>query len=383
VPGSALLLFGEAAVAKPHQVTPMEEQDRRLTDDELKAKYAWAVQIVQRHFENGLAEISDARFLDERYEFQHKNDPIYAELLSGMRAPRLAKTFVSYWIIAQTLATRSRFWLEAAVAEIIIHQAKHFGRPALEVYSQAMLGHGCLKQRKPIAEIGEEELEHLTEASRWEVPIRQSALRTIDVLVGEQERLDRLDRPQREPFRPDVCNKDDCRRAKELDHGHLMKVAESLQGQKTELTLLQCNLLVIEPDKGDKQLHAWAIRFVNPKTIAQHAARKQERVNLLRLYALLLQEKITRQPQSVSVCIAALVPRYKSWNIPDGYPAYFSPDTYWTTDRLWDQFIKVPFEVVRFAIHAAARGFRDRLIDGLGNLLPEEIGPIQGDLFQS
>lgn len=48
------------------------------------------------------------RFLEDRYaEFQRKNDPIYGELLDGMGDEALAKTFVSYWTIAQTLATRS------------------------------------------------------------------------------------------------------------------------------------------------------------------------------------------------------------------------------------------------------------------------------------
>jgi hypothetical protein len=87
-----------------------------------------------------------------------------------------------------------------------------------------------------------------------------------------------------------------------------------------------------------------------------------------------------RRPRSISACVAALVPRDSAWDHQDQYPDYFSTETYWSSDRLWD-FIDVPFEVVRIAIHAAAQGFRDRLKDGLRQLLPDESGPIQGRLF--
>src|SRR6266850_147444 len=45
----------------------------------------------------------------------------------------LTRTLVTYWTIAQTLATKSRFWLEDAVAEIITGQVRLFGRRATHV----------------------------------------------------------------------------------------------------------------------------------------------------------------------------------------------------------------------------------------------------------
>src|SRR5580700_2881970 len=93
-------------------------------DTNLK-EFAWAVEIIRKHFSTGLAQICDARFLDRRYKrFVMKNDPIYAELLRGMDNEALAKTFVSYWTIAHTLATQSRFWLEDAVTDILLHQVR-------------------------------------------------------------------------------------------------------------------------------------------------------------------------------------------------------------------------------------------------------------------
>ena len=121
----------------------------------------------------------------------------------------------------------------------------------------------------------------------------------------------------------------------------------------------------------DAQPHAWAVRFINPKTISSHAARKQERVNLLRLYAFLVQEKILRDPKQIEVCVAELLPRYSGFEDRDRYPDYFSSETYWTTCRFWD-FVGVPFEVVTCAIQDVAKEFRDRLRSGLRGLLPRE-----------
>jgi hypothetical protein len=130
--------------------------DATRTDLAEKAKQAEATEIVQKHFSTGLAELSDPRFLAKRYsEFLSRDDPIYVELLQGMQDEPLAKTFVSYWTIAQTLATKSRFWLEDAVAEIIISQNKRFGRNATHVYSQKMLGHGYCERNVAIADLGE------------------------------------------------------------------------------------------------------------------------------------------------------------------------------------------------------------------------------------
>jgi hypothetical protein len=150
----------------------------------LDPKHLWAVEIIRRHFARGIEELCDPAFLNDRYAgFQRKDDPIYAELLRSMDDEPLARTFVSYWTVAHTLATRSRFWLEAAIAEIIIHQAKHFGRRATEVYSYALLSQGFPARRRTIAEIGEEELEHLADSSPWRAPLQRSALREIDLAL--------------------------------------------------------------------------------------------------------------------------------------------------------------------------------------------------------
>ena len=99
----------------------------------------------EKSFSRGLEEICADDFLKARYrEFELKHDPIYAELLGGLEDRPLAETFVSYWMIAQTLATRSRFWLEFSIAEMLIHQAKETGNFGRCVYSQAMLSTGWL-----------------------------------------------------------------------------------------------------------------------------------------------------------------------------------------------------------------------------------------------
>ena len=157
-------------------------------------KRCHAVEIVTKRFSIGLAEICDQRFLSCRYKkFQAKNDPIYAELLRGMEDEALSRTFVSYWTISHTLATQSRFWLEDAVAEIIYWQAKRFGRGTTHVYSQSMLSNRFLDKQKSIADIGEEELEHLTDRRTWRPLVKTDALREVDILVGEQER-ERVDK---------------------------------------------------------------------------------------------------------------------------------------------------------------------------------------------
>lgn len=342
------------------------------SDSDAKAKRSHAVEIVQRKFSEGLADICDPKFLSRRYkEFEARNDPIYAELLRGMDDKSLAATFVSYWTIGQTIATQSRFWLEDAVAEIIYWQAKRFGRKATHVYSQAMLGHGYLEQKKAIADIGEEELEHLADRRPWRPDMKTNALREVDILVGEQERQ-RVDLEQRrKPFQRRTWTQQQNQDALEQDGKQLKRIADAVSGTDVADVAIQCNLLVVEPDRHDKKAHAFAFRFVNPKTISSHAQRKQERVNLLRLYAYLVQEKLFREPPTIHVCIAELLPRLRSsFEEYDHYPDYFSSATYMTSEELW-RFIGVPFTVVSEAIRNVAAEFRDSLIDGLRDLLPK------------
>lgn len=356
----------------------IENLDYDRNPEHLQKEYGWAVDIIRKHFAKGLDAICDKDFLDHRFlEFQKKNDPIYAELLDGMDDEALAKTFVSYWTIGQTIATQSRFWLEDAIAEIIIYQVKHFNRPATHVYSQAMLGNKCFERRMAIADIGEIELERFTERSPWRALVQESALRDIDILIGEQEREPK---PPRDGFHSRQWSNESNAKAISHDQDQLARIASSLTGPPATETPMQCNLLVIEPDKLDGQTHAWGIRFINPTTIAKHPQRKQERVNLLRLYALLIQEKIMRKPEAICVCLAELLPRKRRRDSQDHYPDYFSAVTYWNSEKLW-RFIGVPFGVVSIAIRDVAKAFRQKLKEGLRTLLPHDEAAKQGGLF--
>ena len=188
--------------------------------------------------------------------------------------------------------------------------------------------------------------------------------------MGEQER-ERVERQQAQRQIPFV--RDWQRQANPeiaaRDRRNLAEIARSLKGPPASEVTLQCNLLVIEPSRTDAQPHAWAVRFINPKTISSHAARKQERVNLLRLYAFFVQEKILRDPRQIEACVAELLPRYSRFEDRDRYPDYFSSQTYWTARRVLE-FVGVPFEVVTYAIQDVAKEFRDRLRSGLRGLLP-------------
>jgi hypothetical protein len=336
--------------------------------------YEWAVDIIKGHFEKGLAGISNAKFLDQRYkDFELKQDPIYADLLEGMNDEPLAKTFVSYWIVAQTLATQSRFWLEDAVGDLIRFQAENGKRPGAEVYTQHTVARRFPSKRLEYPAFFGKEAEYLGDNASWRAEIHQSALTTIDTLVGEQERVGR---PVRKPFQRRPWSPVNDAKARKLDQQHLAQVVGSAHSGPLEPTTLRCNLLLIQPDKADGKPRVWAIRFINPKTFAQHPVRKQERVNLLRLYAFLIQKKLAA-PASITACVAALVPRKKGREWEDTYPDYFSFDTSWSNQQLWD-FIGVPFDIVGIAIREAAVSFRKQLKEGLRHLLPGTGGPGQG-----
>jgi hypothetical protein len=346
----------------------MVESFEKWTPEEIREEYAWAVELVRKRFSDGLEGICEPKFLADRYQwFKTRDDPVYAELLAGMGDEALSQTFVSYWTVGQTLASQSRWWLDNAIADIIIHQVRNFGRAATKVYSQAMLSDGYLEVGRVVAEIGEGEREHLTSRAPWKPEIQDSALEAINVLVGQQELL--APPKKRKPFERQGRTPQEQERDLDLDVTHMKRVAESLKGPPASSILVNCNLLVVEPDRLDGKVHARAFRFVNPRVLGSHAQRKQERVNLLRLYAYLVQEKILRDPISIHVAVADVIPRYSTFPANDHYPLYFSPESYWHTNRLWD-YIGVPFEVVRFGIHDVAKEFRNRLRKGLKDLLP-------------
>jgi hypothetical protein len=318
-----------------------------------------------------LAGLCDPRFLARRYkEFLHRDDPIYVELLRGMDDEPLSKTFVSYWTIAQTLATKSRFWLEDAVAEIITSQLRKFGGSATHVYSHKMLAHGYYERNVAVADLGENEVEHLTDRRRWRPPMKENALQAIDLLVGGQEREHINIEQRQKPFLRRTWNAAQDGEETRKDQSQLNQIAGALGGRAISDVAIQCNLLVIEPERKDGKPHVFAFRFINPKTISSHAQRKQERVNLLRLYAFLVQEKPFREPRAVQACVAELLPRLESdFDRYDYYPDYFSQHTYWSSEQLW-QFIGVPFDVVSQAIKNVAQDFQKQLCEGLSFLLP-------------
>ncbi len=329
----------------------------------------WIRDIFYKHFSRGLSEICDTDFLKERYDaFIKKENPIYLELLNGMKDESLSKTFVSYWTIAQTLATRSRFWIEDAIAEVLIRLAKQNEKNDLLIYSQSMLSDGWREKGISIADIGEEQLEHLSGRRPWRVSMQKRTLETIDVIVGEQER----EWVTREVVSKRQWAKIGNNEIMKNDQKCLERVAKSLSGPPVSEITLQCNLLVIEPNLSDSKPHAWAFRFINAKTISSHPSRKQERVNLLRLYAYIVQEKILRNSSQMNVYVAELLHRKdSSYEGYDRYPDYFSCLTYWSSEKLWD-FIGVPFELVTEAIQIVSEEFRKQLIAGLRNLLPKE-----------
>ena len=208
-----------------------------MDEAKIRTDYAWAIKIVRKHFVGGLNRISDEKFMRRRYEeFKRNDDPVYADLLAGMNDERLSKTFVSYWILGQTMATQSRFWLEYAVAELIIHQAQRLGRPVEHVYTQSMLADGWMSRKVSVATIGEDQLEHLSDRSPWRAMIQRSALEGIDVTVGQRER-ERM--AKREWFRSRDWQRENEPELKARDRADLARVVESLKGPPAEETTLQ------------------------------------------------------------------------------------------------------------------------------------------------
>lgn len=314
----------------------MEDPIGTPSANQFFAKYRWAIDIVRDEFKAGLGSICEEGFIKQRYEeFKRKDDPVYVKLLEGMNDEALSKALVSFWTIAQTLAT---------------------------------LSYGFFEKNVSIQEMGEQQVENLNGKRPWRVKVNSLSLQAIDLLVGQQER-ERVERLGGRRIRAWEIPYGDVI---ERDRGHLTEIASAVRGSSLSEVTLQCNLLVIEPYHQDQKQHAWAIRFVNPKTISSHAVRKQERVNVLRLYAFLKKEKILRDADSLSVRVAEYVPRKTQFDYYDRYPDYFSAETYWSSEKLW-KFIGVPFSVVTVALTEAANQFRNELTNGLRDLLPSGV----------
>jgi hypothetical protein len=225
---------------------------------------------------------------------------------------------------------------------------------------------------KTIADIGESEREHLADSRPWKAEIQKSALDEVNNRVNHYEATYVLSRksPQTRELSADILSAFD-----RLDREDLEAVANSIKGPPPWSQFFHCNLLVVEPDARDKTIHAFAIRFINPKTFTG-ADKRKGRADLLRLYAFLVQEKPFRFPVSIQPCVAELFPRSGEASQTSGYPDYFSPLTYWPSEKLW-KFIGVPFDVVTIAIEIVARQLRPQLEQNLRDLLPGAVWDAQ------
>lgn len=154
-------------------------------------QHAWATQIIQRWFTRGIQQQFDTKRLEKTYEqFQRAKDPIYHALLQGMGDIPLARAFVSYWKSGQALATSSRFWMEHALVEILVHQALQHHDCNVQLYTNAMLRSGMLTTAKPVRELGMAGVfEHQAPRGVWEVQINTALLDKVDELVAQQERV--------------------------------------------------------------------------------------------------------------------------------------------------------------------------------------------------
>lgn len=336
----------------------------------------WAVDIVSKCFSSGLKELLEpAALRGQLAAFRSREDSVYSTLLDAMEHRAVSEVFVTHWVLGQTLATKSRTWLEDAVTRILIEGSRRAGLAKRTVLTQWFLETQGLAAGRPLSEFGECFPEWLDRRARWEAPLSRSVLQAIDLAVGREEREGAERRgsgkrawQERMPWGGlSDAGEERCRRDRET----LATIERTQPGGPDENVLLRCNLLVIEPQEADNAPHAWAFRFVNPKVLSSHAKRKDERANLLRVYAVLRASKWQRPPASLRVQLAELVPRESGWAESDPHPDYFSPETYLPAEDLW-QFLGVPFSVVPQGIARASSTLREHLVRGLTSIFRGE-----------
>jgi hypothetical protein len=339
----------------------------RTLGDEFNARdtHAWAVEIVSNQFRAGMARVFDRSFMNSRFhEFVKRSDPIYVSLLAGMDDEGVARAVVGNWMVAHTLATQSRFWLEDAIIEMLIARVREGLEPRRSVYSRQMLADGWHASGKTIWDVGEGLREEIHGRGAWRPLIQENALREIEQIVGEEER--RFEQV------PSFARRD-VFMTEEDDQQSLDRSSTALSGLARP-SVVRCNLLVIEPERSDHAPHAWAIRYINPTTFGQASAIKAERANLLRLRAYLSQEKPFRAPGLIQVAIADLVPRASRESETGRTRNYFSSRTYWSAERLWG-FLEVPFAAVTAGIREAGSAMRTQLGAELRKLLSTGTAP--------
>lgn len=323
------------------------------------ASHPWAVDLVDARFQRGLENVFNKAFVESRFDvFVARSDPVYATLLQGISDERVARVMVGNWIVAHTMATQSRFWLEDAIVDLLYARCAREPLPQLRprIYSLHMLAEGWYSNRKSLWDAGEQWREQLHGTRAWHPLIQEQALREIDMIVGDETRA----------YDTSPVNRGDqsLQMSQEADQAALDRAASALGGS-AKRTTIRCNLLFIEPEVADHEPHAWGIRYINPTTFNQGATIKEERMNLLRLRAYLAQEKPFRAPGKVRVVAADLVPR--SANTPGREAALFSPLTRWTGHTLWD-FLQVPFAAVTAGIRRAGAAMEAQLREELTRL---------------
>jgi hypothetical protein len=323
--------------------------------------YHWAINIVQRRFARGLERFCSPQFVEERHrDFIAERDPILFPLVTGMQDQALQRVYVSFYSIYHTIATQTRFWLESAIADILIHQIRVFGRSVTHLFTQNMLADsGGFDGSKTVANIGDEELEHVAGKKEWRVDLKEAVISKAAELVSSYDRKYDQGSVKQEAA--------DRSRLDPVDRDEMAEIIRSVKGEATASHKLYCDLLVVGPDQLDGKVGVRAFRFINPKTFSKRAERKSERENLLRLLGYLVQEKILRTPETIKVQIAEIVPRPSpSSKGILGFP-YFTQHSYWVAEQFWSQYIGVPFEVVEWAIRDIGQRV---LADRLRDLLP-------------
>ena len=319
-----------------------------------RESHHWAVEIVANRFREGLDRVFERAFVDGRFtEFARRSDPVYVTLLEGMNDEGVARTMVGNWMVAHTLATQARFWLEDVVVDLLYKKAAREPDPRLrpEIFSLAMLGDGWYASRKSIWNVGERWREQIHGRGGWRPLIQEKALDEIEQIAAEEERqFDALPSERRDLRGAVTPSADDAALAR----------AGAALGGPARPTLVRCNLLFIEPERRDAEAQVWGIRYINPTTFNQSATVKGERVNLLRLRAYLAQEKPFRAPGKIRVIAADLLPRHNREDASGRSAAHFSPRTRWNADKLWE-FIGIPFGAVTAGIREAGNKAGERL----------------------
>jgi hypothetical protein len=208
-----------------------------------------------------------------------ERDPILHPLVMVIHDKPLQQAYVSFCSIFQTVATQTRFWLEAAITDILIHQFRQVGQSATQLFTQNMLAEGGFERGTTVADIGEAQLEHVSGKKQWLANLKAESIHTAEKLVSEYNRkYDRgavsLKEGDLSRLAPELI---------ELDHEQIRQMRHSVGGGKIVHHKLDCDLLVAGPENRQNEVSVRAFRFVNPKTFTKRETRKEERLNLLLL----------------------------------------------------------------------------------------------------